>query len=266
MEPITTYEEFHQRLSADFAKFSREAWTRLVEHAPTQRPDRWMRAEGGRLLRQTLGLTLQARAERLGSEGPCVCGGELVFRQHRKSRVHTVLPGRDVDTVLRYSQCSTCGSGAIPLLRELATDPEGFTPELRELALLAAVIEPYEPAATQLLGKFALVEVCREKLRALVTEHGAKAEQFLGRTAPRDDEKILAAQVYAEIDGGMIHVDGSWQECKLATLFRDDERVEISEERHELLAKEMIGVRGPPEGAGEAATPACRRRSQSERF
>lgn len=247
MDPIITFNEFNQALSKQLESFSREAWRALVEDERPPRPDRWMREHGGALLRRALGLIMEARSERLGGDGACECGGEMVFRQRRKVRMHTVLPGRDVDTVVGYTQCSKCKCGAFPLLREVGTDAEGFTPELRELSLLAAVIEPYESAATQLLGKFALVEVCREKLRALVAEHGEKAEQFLDRTEPRDDEKIVSTQVYAEIDGGMVNVDASWQECKLATIFRDDERVELSKDRHALLEKQVVGVRGPPE-------------------
>lgn len=247
MDPITTFDEFNQALSKQLESFSRDAWRALVEGEQAPRPDRWMREHGGALLRRALGLILQARSERLGDEGACKCGGRMAFRQRRKVRVHTVLPGRDVDTVAAYTQCSECKTGSFPLLREVGTDAEGFTPELRELSLLAAVIDPYESAATQLLGKFALVDVCREKLRSLVAEHGDKAEKFLARTEPRDDEKIVSSQVYAEIDGGMVNVDACWQECKLATIFRDDERVDVSKDRHELLEKQVVGVRGTPE-------------------
>jgi hypothetical protein len=247
VEPTITFDEFNQALAAQLGTFAQEAWRALVADVAPARPDAWMREHGGELLRRVLGVVLEARSERLGVTGRCECGGELAFRQRRRVRLHTVLPGRDVDTRVGYAQCTTCRSGSIPLLRELETDAEGFTPELRELALLAAVIEPYGSATTQLLGRFALVDVCPEKLRALVSEHGEKAEAYLGRTDPRDDEKLVSAQVYVEVDGGMIHVDGDWHECKLATMFRDDQRVEVGKDRHALLEKEVVGVRGPPE-------------------
>lgn len=95
------------------------------------------------------------------------CGGARGFRQHRPMRVHTVVPGRDVETTLVYGQCAQCQAGVWPLLQELGTDAEGFTPALQQMATLAGVIEPYEAASTELLGRLAGVAVSREKIQPL---------------------------------------------------------------------------------------------------
>jgi hypothetical protein len=256
MDPSITFEEFHARLSTETERFAREAWAELVESQKPVRVDKWMRERGGALLRQALGLLLEAKSEQLGVAGPCSCGeGEFTFRQRRKVRLHTILPGRDVDTVARYGQCSHCRKGRFPLLEQVGNDTEGYTPELRELSVLAATLEPYESATTQLLGRFAGVDVSRDKLQSLVADYGERAGRFLGRAGERDDEKIVSDQVYAEIDGGMIHVDGAWQECKVATLFRSDERVEVSANRNALLKREVLGVRGPPSALAHRLRP-----------
>ena len=134
-------------------------------------------------MRRMLGLALTARAEQLGVSGVCACGGRLVFREHRPM-VHTVLPGRDVETTLVYGQCAECQAGVWPLLRELGTDPEGFTPALQALATLAGVIEPYDAASTELLGRFAGVGVSAEKVKQLVRAEGARATAALTETPP----------------------------------------------------------------------------------
>lgn len=255
MDPTITFEDFTRRLTKHVEGFAREAWTKLVSSDQPVRADKWMRERGGVLLRQVLGLLLEARSERLAMSGVCECGGTRTFRQRKKVRLHTILPGRDVDAAVQYGFCERCETGGFPLLSELGNDPEGYTPELRELSLLAAVIEPYESAMTQLLGRFAGVDVSRDKLQTLVAEYGEGAHRFMGRTSPRDDEKIVADQVYAEIDGGMIHVDRAWQECKVATVFRADHCVEVSKDRRALIEKEVVAVRGPPDELAKLLRP-----------
>jgi hypothetical protein len=135
-------------------------------------------------------------------------------------------------------------------------DSEGFSPELRDLALLSAVIEPFDSASEQLLKRFAGVCVSRNKLRALTAEKGAVAEAYLQRHVPVSDELVTGSRQYVEIDGGMIRVDGAWEEAKVAVLFSADERVQVGKDRHQLQEKQVVGVRGTPE---ELATMLKRR-------
>jgi hypothetical protein len=85
--------------------------------------------------------------------------------------------GREVDATLLYGQCAQCHAGMWPVLHELGADPEGFTPALQALATLAGVIEPYDAASTELLGRFAGVAVSAEKIQALVRQEGASASE-----------------------------------------------------------------------------------------
>lgn len=248
MQNSTTFDEFESELKAAAGAFARETWEQLVAAESAGRPDVWMRKNGSAFLRQVLGRALTARSERFTIQGPCSCGGSVEFRQRKPVTLHTILPGRDVSVSARNGGCATCGKGTFPLLVQLEIDAEGFTPELRDLALLAATMEPYESAAEKLLGRFADVAVSRGKMSKLVAVRGEQAKSYLLQMSPpppaTDPDQ---RQHYAMMDGGMLHVDRRWQECKLATFFTADARAAVSKDRHVLTEKRVLGVRGSPE-------------------
>lgn len=243
MERCTTREEFCQQVSGLAEALAQEVWTTVVD-TTSEGADVWLRARGGAWLRGVLGEALTARAERLGTPGPCgACGGAPGFRQHRPKRVHTVLPGRDVETSLVYGQCAQCQTGVWPLLQELGTDAEGFTPALQQMATVAGVIEPYEAASTELLGRLAGVAVSREKIQALVRAEGLRAlatPPVPAAPAPPAVEPLTVA-----IDGGMIFVDGRWQEVKIGCVYDTADRV-VTPTRSAVTARQVVAVRGTP--------------------
>lgn len=256
MKRCSTRGEFCQVVSELAEALASELWTTVVETGRSEEADGWLRTAGGAFLRGALGLALSARAEQLGVSGACACGGALVFRQHRPVRLHTVLPGRDVDTTLLYGQCTACHRGERPLLREMRTDAEGFTAGLQELALIAGVLEPYGAASETLLGRFAGVSVSPEKLQALVRQEGARAVDALEH-APAAGEAsapAAAAPLCVGIDGGMVFVDGRWQEVKLACLYSVEDRM-ASATRGALTARQVVAVRGTPDALAARLWP-----------
>jgi hypothetical protein len=249
MERSTTREEFCQAVQQEAGRLAEQVWARLVAAGSTRDADTWLRGAGGALLRGILGLALTARAEVLGGEGRCSCGGRLQFRQRRPCQVHTVLPGRDVDARAIYARCETCHRGHWPVLDEVGVDAEGFTVGLQELATLAAVLEPYAPASEELLGRFAGVRVSPEKMQALVRHEGARAEVVLAQEpdpAEAAPPERPETPMYAALDGCMIFVDGRWQEVKLGCLFEAESRVETGG-RGALVARQVVAVRGTPD-------------------
>lgn len=252
MERCTTREEFCQQVRGLAETLAEEIWTTVVD-TTSEGADTWLRARGGAWLRRVLGEALTARADRLGTPGPCgACGGARGFRQHRPMRVHTVLPGRDVETTLVYGQCAQCQVGVWPVLQELGTDAEGFTPALQEMATLAGVVEPYESASTALLGRLAGVAVSREKIQALVGAEGARA-----RTAPPVPAAPATPSMEpltVAIDGGMIFVDGRWQEAKIGCVYDTADRV-VSPTRSTVTARQVVAVRGTPEALAAQLWP-----------
>jgi hypothetical protein len=245
-----TFREAVERLAREFAD---EVWEQVTRSGSADRADEVMRRSGGAFLREVLGQALSVRAEKAGVGGACECGGTFAFRQHRPATLHTILPGRDVQVSVLYGQCDRCRAGRLPLLEEMRVDPEGFTPVLCELSLLAGVIEPFESASEKLLGEFAGVSVSKEKVQALVLTEGPRAQRELKQApaAPADSERPM----YLGIDGGMVFVDKRWQEVKLGCLFHEEDRVQVSKERGQLLRRQVVAVRGTPEQLWEMLEP-----------
>jgi Uncharacterised protein family (UPF0236) len=255
MERCTTRGQFCQAIEGIAERFAEELWTIVVETGSAG-ADAWVRTHGGAWLRRALGVALTARAERLGVSAVCGCGGAMTFRQRRPTRVHTVLPGRDVEATVLYGQCGACQRGSWPVLREIGVDREGFTPALQALATLAAVVEPYEPASTELLGRMAGVGVSTEKMQALVRDEGARATEQL-TAAPADPNPACpsaAGPLTVGIDGGMIFVDKRWQEVKLACLYDTADRVGTPT-RGTLTRRDVVAVRGTPEALAAQLWP-----------
>lgn len=247
MERCTTRGEFCQVLQTLTDTFASEVWTTVVEGSSAD-ADGWLRRHGGAWLRQVLGVALTARATARGVSGRCACGGARRFRQHRPVCVHTVLPGRDVRATVVYAQCAVCRQGAWPVLQELGVDAEGFTPALQAIATLAAVVDPYERASTELLERMVGVGVSTEKLQALVQVAGARATQRL-TTAPADPGLAPSSPggpLTVGLDGGMIFVDQRWQEVKLACVYDLADRV-ATPTRGTLTRRAVVAVRGGPE-------------------
>jgi hypothetical protein len=242
MERCTTREEFCQQVGALAEGWANELWAAVVETTSAE-ADTWLRAHGGTWLRQVLGAALTARAERMGVAGVCACGGTWRFRQHRPVQVHTVVPGRDVATTVVYGQCDQCHRGVWPLLDELGTDAEGFTPALQALATLAGVIEPYDAASAELLQRFASLAVSVDKIHTLVASEGARAT--VATPVPPAPTPPPPGPLVVGIDGGMIFVDGRWQEVKLGCLYETTDQIQTP--RGGLTARQVTAVRGTPE-------------------
>jgi hypothetical protein len=258
MERCTTREEFCQQVRALAESWATEVWTTGVE-TPSADADVWLRAHGSTWLRPVLGAALTARAERVGVGGVCACGGTWRVRQQRPVRVHPVVPGRDVATPVGYGQCDQCHRGVWPLLNELGTDAEGFTPALQALATLAGVIEPYDTARTELRERFARVTVSVDKIHTLVASEGARATA--AAPLPPAGPPPPPGPLVVGIDGGMIGGDGRWQEVKLGGLYETTDRIQTP--RGGLTARHVTAGRGTPDTL--AAQPQAEARGAAER-
>lgn len=257
-ERVTTRAGFQEEVRRLAAELGEVMWEQVVEQGHTAGADHWLRAAGGAVLRGMLGAAWTARSERLGVSGSCECGGTLQFRQHQRWQVHTVLPGRDVRVAVQYGQCAACHGGRVPVLAEMRVDEKGFTEGLQELALLAGVMEPYAPARDELLGRFAGVSVSAEKIERLVEQEGQRAQRML-RESPAKEPAVEGAAAtgpcYVGIDGGMIFVEGRWQEAKLGCIYQARDRVELSPTRTELIARQVVAIRGEPAALGALLWP-----------
>ena len=239
----STKAEFVEAYRKEAEALAESLWARVVEQGEGRRADEWLADASGEVQRAGLGRALTAFSERTEPRAECACGGAFVFRERRCAKVHTILPGRDASVTLRYFQCQCCGKGLIPAARELRLCPEGFTEALRELGLRAAVLEPYQGAA-ELMQQFARVRVSPEKMLRLVEQAAVDVSEF--QACARETTPIAppGGRVIVGIDGGFLHVDGRWQEVKVAIFFEDQDLVSVSQKRRALVRREVIAVRG----------------------
>lgn len=256
MERCITREAFCQAVRERASELADAVWQTVVEDGAREGADGWLRTEGGAFLRGVLGTAWTARATRLGMSGPCACGGAVRFRERRPVCLHTVLPGRDVWVTAEDGPCDACARGRWPFLREVGADAEGFTPGLQDLALLAGVLEPYGQASETLLARFAEVRVSEEKIQQLVRLEGPRAAASVQTVPEPEPERGAAADapVYVGLDGGMVFVEGRWQEVKLGCVFRAEDRT-ASARRGALTRRHVVAVRGGPEALAARLGP-----------
>ncbi len=96
-------------------------------------------------------------------------------------------------------------------------------------------------------------------------QEGARAVRFL-REAPQPQANARPsgttpapeAPLDLGIDGGMVFVEGRWQEVKLGCVYDARARVEVSRERVELSARQVVAGRGDPAALGQLLWPRAR--------
>lgn len=197
-------------------------------------------------------LRSESRRSRQESLPTCGCGRRMRFKQMRPCSVRTALTGLPMDVRSPYYVCDHCRTGALGLRRELDLDDDGFTPELRDLAVRAGVLEPFESAATDVLARFACVSVSSSKVHSLCQDAGETACELmdageLGEVTPMEPGE----KVYVQIDGGMLHIDKDWHEAKLGVVFPQSAVAEVSEDRRELTERQVVVTLRDREELGE---------------
>jgi hypothetical protein len=181
----------------------------------------------------------------------CRCGKSRFFKQMRPLRIRTALTGTVLSVPSPYIICDSCKEGQLWLREILQLDEDGCTPFLQELSIEAGTIEPYEPAAEQVLNKFAGVELSSSKIHTLCVEAGQVAEELMKAGELGEvhtigpDEKL-----YIQVDGGMLHIDGDYHEAKLGIMFAQEQVAELSVNRREILERHVVSTLGTREELG----------------
>lgn len=184
------------------------------------------------------------------------CGGEMRFKQMRKMTVRTVLDGRPRRVGSPYCFCGGCRVGVLVARQRLALDESGLTPTLRKLAVLAGTIEPFESASTDVLKRFARVEMSSSKIHDLCLEEGARADERM-HVEPLGSQRRLreGERLYVEIDGGMLHIDRDWHEAKLAVVFPEGGIADVSNKRRQITERQVVCTLGDRHDLGRKLWP-----------
>lgn len=171
------------------------------------------------------------------------CAKPMRFKQMRAMTVRTVLDGKPRRISSPYSFCVTCRLGVLAVRQELGLDASGLTPSLGKLAVLAGTLEPFESGATEVLGRFARIELSSSKIHELCVDAGRRADERM-QVAPLGQSRRLAAgeRLYVEVDGGMLHIDGDWHEAKLAVVFPEGAIADVSEKRRQITERQVVST------------------------
>lgn len=173
------------------------------------------------------------------------CAKSMRFKQMRSMTVRTVLDGKPRRIRSPYCFCATCHVGALAVRQKLGLDASGLTPSLGKLAVLAGTLEPFESGATEVLGRFARIELSSSKIHELCLEAGTRADERM-QVEPLGQSRRLAAgeRLYVQVDGGMLHIDGDWHEAKLAVVFPEGAIAEVSEKRRQITERQVVCTLG----------------------
>lgn len=173
------------------------------------------------------------------------CGGPTRFKQMRQLQVRTVLDGKPRAVASPYLKCTECGAGTLWIRRELGLDRDGFMPALREMAVTAGAIEPFESAAERLLRDVGGVDVSSTKTHELCIEAGEVARTLMADGALGKPRQLRPGEkLYVQIDGGMFFIDREWREVKLAVLFAGYDHVEVSKDRGQVTQRQVLATLG----------------------
>lgn len=207
-----------------------------------------------------LGKLMGEVARQLAATRECACpdcGKPARFKQMRPCTVRTVLTGEPMEISSPYFVCGGCRRGVLSLRGALGLDADGFTQGLREMSVRAGVLEPFESAAEEVLGRLAGVSVSGSKIHELCQFAGERAckmmeEGALGTLKPVPH----GGKVVVQLDGGMLRIDGDWREAKLGIVYPLAAVAEVSNGRRALTERKVVSTLGDPESLGRVLYPA----------
>ena len=185
------------------------------------------------------------------------CGKPARFKQMRPCTVRTVLTGQPTEVPSPYFVCSDCKRGVLGLRVALGLDADGFTRGLREMSVRAGVLEPFESAAEEVLGRLAGVSVSGSKIHDLCQASGERACKMMDDGCLGTLEPVAhGGQVVVQLDGGMLRIDGEWREAKLGIVYPLAAVSAVSKDRRMLAERPAVSTLGDPESLGRVLYPA----------
>jgi hypothetical protein len=127
--------------------------------------------------------------------------------------VRTALTGGERKVTSPMMICEHCSTGMLWPRELLDVDEDGFPPRLRELSVLAGFIEPFEPAAEEVLGEMAGVKLGGSKVHSICRNAGAHAQELMDQRQLGEGRPLAPREkLCIEIDGGMLHIEGEWHD------------------------------------------------------
>lgn len=203
------------------------------------------------------GLALQDQLQQLGSgydssSRPCPCGQRQRFLRYSRRRLRSLCGLLCLRRA--YYHCSHCRTGQAPLDQQLGLSSRDITPGVERAATLLAAHLPFAEA------EFVLHELTGVALSGRQIETVAEAIGQQAEARQQQEQQAMTAQGLQEINGPQrqpprtfivemdgVQVglqDGTFQEVKCGVIYELGQRVEIREQRWELLRSRRLARRG----------------------
>lgn len=202
-------------------------------------------------------VTAMLAAQDLGKEGSWVAtagGGRAYFERYEPRWVITHLGRFRIRRAYYWDADS--GRGRIPLDEKWDLDERAPSPSLRRSIGVLAAEAPFA-RDRRIMRQVGLVDLPEKRFQESSEALGAKMKETsraatakvlpMLRDAAVSLPEVPAAErrgtLYIEMDGGRLNtVEDGWKEPKVATLFWDEDIVEVSKDRREILKREYVAV------------------------
>lgn len=162
-----------------------------------------------------------------GSSIVCKCGGSMKFIQHRNKDIHTLFGWIKIGRA--YYHCPDCGGSVFPYDVAGGLGSEQLSPGLAKACSLLAVDDSFEQVSRKLDELFdqkvsdTTIERMVQQVGSIVLQQQDQMlEDFLSsRESP--EPEVMPQRLYVAADGTTVHETDSWHECKIGTIYWEDE-------------------------------------------
>jgi len=163
-----------------------------------------------------------------GSSIACKCGGSMKFIQHRNKDIHTLFGWIKVPRA--YYHCSDCGKSVFPYDVASGLGSEQLSPGLAKACSLVAIDDSFEQTSRKLDELFGqkvsdttIERVVQQVGSIALQQQNQKLEDFSSsRQFP--ESEVTPQRLYVAADGTTVHEMDGWHECKIGTIYWEDER------------------------------------------
>lgn len=163
-----------------------------------------------------------------GSSMSCKCGRSMKFIQHRSKGIHTLFGWITIKRA--YYHCSDCGRSLFPYDVAGGLGCEQISVGLAKACCLLAVDDSFEQSS-QKIEALTGQKVSDNTIERVVSHIGSVEQQQQDQRLKRffNDKQIPQSsskpeRLYVAVDGTTVHEADGWHECKVGTIYFDDER------------------------------------------
>ena len=162
-----------------------------------------------------------------GSSIACKCGSSMKFIQHRSKDIHTLFGWITVKRA--YYHCPDCGEGLFPYDIISGLGSEQLSSGLAKACCLLAVDDSFEQSSRK-IEAITGQKVSDNTIERVACQVGSVAQEQQNQRLRRffGDKQIPQSRnkperLYVALDGTTVHETDGWHECKVGTIYFEDE-------------------------------------------